>query len=77
MVCFECIIDMYRKKLLKKKKFMGEIFVLFFIFWKNELLNVISVFLLLIVKCIINEVKFLVEIIYNSKIIIMYIVFIK
>lgn len=77
MVCFECIIDMYRKKLLKKKKFMGEIFVLFFIFWKNELLNVISVFLLLIMKCIINEVKFLVEIIYNSKIIIMYIVFIK
>lgn len=77
MVCFECIIDMYRKKLLKKKKFMGEIFVLFFLFWKNELLNVILVFLLLKMKCIINEVNFLVEIIYNSKIIIMYIVFIK
>lgn len=77
MVCFECIIDMYRKKLLKKKKIMGEIFVLFFLFWKYELLNVISVLLLLIMKCIINEVNFLVEIIYNSKIIIMYIVFIK
>lgn len=56
---------------------MGEIFVLFFLFWKNELLNVILVFLLLKMKCIINEVNFLVEIIYNSKIIIMYIVFIK
>lgn len=67
---------MYRKKLLKKKNYGRDFRFIFFIL-ENELLNVISVFLLLIMKCIINEVKFLVEIIYNSKIIIMYIVFIK
>lgn len=68
---------MYRKKSLKKKKKHGRdprsiLFIL-----ENELSNVIPVLLLLIMKCITNEAKFLAEITHNNKIIIRHIVFTK
>lgn len=67
---------MYRKKSLKKKTHGRDPRSILFIL-ENELSNVIPVLLLLIMKCIINEAKFLAEITHNSKIIIMHIVFTK
>lgn len=71
VVCSECITDMYRKKSLRKKLHGRDPRSILFIL-ENELSNVIPVLLLLIMKCIINEAKFLAEITHNSKIIIMH-----